>query len=64
MIWVGIACEWLLVVLITQSTSLSSIFTTAPLAPWQWLALLVCPSLILGTEEVRKALLRWQNRSF
>jgi Ca2+-transporting ATPase len=55
LIWLGIAIEWMLVILITNSTSLSRIFSTAPLAPWQWLLLLVCPPIILGAEELRKA---------
>jgi Ca2+-transporting ATPase len=54
-IWLGIAMEWILVLLITNSTSLNSIFATSPLAPWQWLVLLVCPPIILGAEELRKA---------
>jgi Ca2+-transporting ATPase len=62
LIWIGIAMEWILVLLITHCTSLRSTFSTAPLAPWQWLLLLVCPPLILGAEEVRKALFRRQNR--
>lgn len=61
LIWIGIAMEWILVVLITHNPALSHIFTTAPLAPWQWLLLLVCPPLILGAEELRK----WaMNRKF
>jgi Ca2+-transporting ATPase len=54
-IWIGIAMEWILVLLITNSASLRSIFSTAPLEPWQWLLLLVCPPIVLGAEELRKA---------
>jgi Ca2+-transporting ATPase len=57
-IWLGIAFEWILVLLITHNPVLSQIFSTAPLAPWQWLVLLVCPPSILGAEELRKALFR------
>jgi Ca2+-transporting ATPase len=62
LIWLGIAIEWILVLLITNSPSLSSIFSTAPLAPWQWLLLLVCPPIILGAEELRKASLSRNRR--
>jgi Ca2+-transporting ATPase len=57
-IWLGIAIEWILVLLITNSTVLNRIFSTAPLAPWQWLVLLVCPPIILGAEELRKAFMQ------
>ncbi|MFN9173021.1 MAG: cation-translocating P-type ATPase, partial [Synechocystis sp.] len=57
-IWLSIAVEWILVLLITQSAFLNTIFLTAPLAPWQWLMLIVCPPLILGAEELRKAIVR------
>jgi magnesium-transporting ATPase (P-type) len=57
-IWLGIVMEWMLVLLITHSKSLSNVFSTAPLAPWQWLALLICPPIILGAEELRKAVFR------
>lgn len=56
LIWLGIGIEWLLVVLITHSATLQGIFSTAPLAPWQWLLLLVCPPIVLGAEELRKAI--------
>lgn len=59
LIWLGIAIEWILVLLITNSPVLTGIFATAPLAPWQWLLLLVCPPLILGAEELRKGI--WQR---
>jgi Ca2+-transporting ATPase len=58
LIWVGIAMEWILVLLIIQVPPLQSIFSTTPLAPWQWLVLLACPPLMLGAEELRKALVR------
>lgn len=61
-ILIGIASEWMLVLLITNSTFLSQIFTTAPLTPWQWLVLLVCPPLVLGADEVQKFVVRyWQK---
>ena len=58
LIWLGIATEWLLVLIITHNAALQSIFSTTPLQPWQWLVLLTCPPLILGAEEIRKAIVR------
>lgn len=58
LIWLGIATEWLLVLIITHNAALQSVFSTAPLQPWQWLVLLICPPLILGAEEIRKAIVR------
>ncbi|MCU0525573.1 MAG: cation-transporting P-type ATPase [Elainella sp. Prado103] len=58
LIWVGIAMEWVLVLLITHHLFLRNIFSTAPLAPWQWLVLLICPPMILGADELRKI---WVN---
>lgn len=57
-IWLGIAIAWILVFVITSSPFLRTIFSTAPLLPWQWLVLLVCPPIILGAEELRKATAR------
>lgn len=62
LIWLGIAIEWILILLITNSAALRGIFSTAPLAPWQWLVLLICPPLILGAEELRKAVVRSRDR--
>jgi magnesium-transporting ATPase (P-type) len=56
LIWMGIAMEWILVLLIIQIASLSSLFSTAPLAPWQWLLLVACPPILLGAEELRKTI--------
>lgn len=58
LIWIGIVMEWSLVLLIIYNASLSSLFSTAPLAPWQWLLLLACPPIMLGAEEFRKAVFR------
>jgi potassium/sodium efflux P-type ATPase len=60
LIWIGIAMEWILVLLIIQIGSLRSLFSTAPLAPWQWLMLLACPPILLGAEELRKTVFRRQ----
>jgi potassium/sodium efflux P-type ATPase len=56
LIWVGIATEWMLVITITKLAPLRQVFSTTPLVGWQWLLLLICPLLVLGAEEIRKAL--------
>jgi Ca2+-transporting ATPase len=57
LIWVGIGVEWILVLFITGNEFLRNIFLTAPLAPWQWVLLPICPVLLLGAEELRKRFL-------
>jgi potassium/sodium efflux P-type ATPase len=61
-IWLGIATEWMLIIAIIKIAPLRRIFSTAPLTTWQWVLLLFCPLILLGTEEFRKALLRRQLR--
>ncbi|MEB3225273.1 MAG: cation-transporting P-type ATPase [Synechococcus sp.] len=61
LIWVGILTEWMLVITITKSSFFQDIFQTAPLAPWQWLLLIICPPLILGLDELRKYLLAFKH---
>ncbi|KOP27652.1 HAD family hydrolase [Hapalosiphon sp. MRB220] len=61
LIWLGIAVEWALILSIIYSPTLQKIFSTAPLQPFQWLALLVCPPLILIADEVRKWVVRHQK---
>ncbi|MGJ5676110.1 MAG: cation-translocating P-type ATPase [Nostochopsis sp.] len=58
LIWLGIAVEWVLILSIIYSPTLQKIFSTAPLQPSQWLALLVCPPLILIADELRKRILQ------
>lgn len=57
----GIGVEWVLIFAIVTLPPLQTIFFTAPLAPHQWLLLLLCPPLVLGVEEGRKALFRWMD---
>ncbi len=57
-IWLGIATEWMLMISIIQFSPLRRVFLTAPLTMWQGILLLLCPPIVLGAEEVRKALLR------
>jgi Ca2+-transporting ATPase len=56
LLWLGIVMEWALVLSITHIMPLRQIFSTVPLASWQWLILLACPPIMLGAEELRKAL--------
>lgn len=58
LIWLGIVVEWVLILSIIYSPTLEKIFATAPLHPSQWLALLVCPPLILIADEIRKKIVR------
>jgi len=55
LIWLAIAVAWLLILLITQIPPLRQIFFTTAIAPGQGLLLLLCPPLIIGAEELRKA---------
>ncbi|HEY9602161.1 MAG TPA: cation-transporting P-type ATPase [Allocoleopsis sp.] len=63
LIWFGIAIEWALILAIVFLTPLRQIFATAPLASWQWLLLLACPPILLGAEELRKAMFRKPRHS-
>jgi Ca2+-transporting ATPase len=58
LLWLGIAVEWGMLLLFIHVPPLSRVFATVPLAPWQWLLLILCPPLLLGAEELRKALFR------
>jgi magnesium-transporting ATPase (P-type) len=58
LIWFGIAAEWLLILSIIYLSPLASIFSTTALTPMQWLALLVCPPIVLIADEFRKRLMR------
>lgn len=58
LIWFGMLIEWTLIIAIIQIPFLRGIFSTAPLNPTQWVLLLLCPILVLGAEEMRKAMVR------
>ncbi len=58
LLWVGIGVECAALLAFIYVPFLRNVFTTLPLNPWQWLLLLVCPPILLGTEELRKALIR------
>ncbi len=58
LIWLGIATEWILIGAIIKLPPLQAIFSTAPLNLGQWAMLLFCPPIVLGLEEIRKAVVR------
>lgn len=58
LIWLGILVEWILILSIIYLTPFEKIFNTAPLLPWQWLGLLLCPPLLLLADELRKWIVR------
>jgi Ca2+-transporting ATPase len=53
-IWPGIAVEWALILAIIYFPPLQSLFSTTPLASWQWWILLLCPLTILAADEFWK----------
>jgi magnesium-transporting ATPase (P-type) len=55
---VGIAVEIGLLALVVYAPGLREVFHMEPLGPWHWLSLLVWPVLVLGADELRKALVR------
>jgi magnesium-transporting ATPase (P-type) len=55
---VGIAVEIGLLALLVYTPGLRDAFHMEPLEPWHWLSLLVWPPLVLGADELRKALVR------
>lgn len=58
LIWIGIGVEWALILSLIYFPALQTIFSTAPLSPVQWLALLICPPLVLMADELRKRFVR------
>ena len=54
LIWIGIATEWILILSLIYFSPLQTIFGTAPLMSWQIALLFLCPSILLGSEELRK----------
>jgi Ca2+-transporting ATPase len=58
LLWVGIGVECVALFAFIYFPTLSRIFTTIPLSPWQWLMLLACPPILLGAEELRKLMFR------
>ena len=56
LLWLGIGVECALLIALIYVPFLSSIFTTAPLAPWQWLLLLSFPPLLWLSEKYRQGI--------
>jgi magnesium-transporting ATPase (P-type) len=59
---IGIVTEIAMVALLAYTPGLQDIFHTGPLTGWEWLFLCIWPPLLLGSEEVRKAVVRRRNR--
>jgi magnesium-transporting ATPase (P-type) len=60
---VGIAVEVAMIGVLASTPGLQEAFHTAPLSPWCWVFLLIWPPLVLGAEELRKAVLRRRGRA-
>ena len=58
LIWIGIGVEWALILSLIYVPAAQNIFSTAPLSSTQWLALLICPPLVLMAAELRKRFVR------
>ena len=58
LLWIGIGVECAALLAFIYIPPLSQVFTTLPLLPWQWMLLLLCPPILLGAEEARKAIAR------
>jgi potassium/sodium efflux P-type ATPase len=62
LLWLGIGVECFVLWAFIDIPPLRQVFATQPLSLWQWLILLACPPLLLGAEEVRKAIGRRGQR--
>jgi P-type Ca2+ transporter type 2C len=58
LLMVGIGVEVAMVALLAYTPGLDRIFHMHGLGPWHWLFLLLWPPVVLGAEELRKAVLR------
>jgi Ca2+-transporting ATPase len=56
LIWWGVGIEWALLLAIVAIPPLQAVFSTTALTAGQWLWLLLCPPILLGAEELRKAI--------
>jgi magnesium-transporting ATPase (P-type) len=61
LLWIGIATELALVVLIVYAPPFQSVFKTAAFAPYNWLFLLALTPTLLLADELRKLILRWRE---
>lgn len=55
---VGISVELAMIGLLVYTPGLERVFHTGALGPWHWLFLLAWPPIVLGAEELRKAVVR------
>jgi potassium/sodium efflux P-type ATPase len=63
LLWFGICFECVALFAFIDFPPFRYVFSTASLAPEHWLLVLVCPPLLLGTEELRKMWLRRKRGS-
>ncbi len=63
LLWVGMGVECVALLSFIYVPFLREIFTTLPLNLWQWLILFACPPILLGAEELRKAVLASSRRA-
>jgi magnesium-transporting ATPase (P-type) len=61
MIWVGIATEVLLIIVIAYVPFVQKIFGTSPFPPYYFLWMIGFGAIILGVEELRKYMYRKYN---
>jgi magnesium-transporting ATPase (P-type) len=59
----GVALEVGMVALLVYTPGLDRLFHTSSFGPWHWAFLLLWPPLVLGAEELRKAVLRRSRSS-
>jgi Ca2+-transporting ATPase len=63
LLWIGIGVECTALLAFIYIPAVSNVFMTQPLSLWQWVILLICPFILLGAEELRKAIMRqWQRK--
>jgi Ca2+-transporting ATPase len=62
LLWLGIVVECIALFAFIDFPPLNKVFSTAPLTSWQWLILLTFPFILLGAEEIRKAIVRTGGR--
>jgi Ca2+-transporting ATPase len=64
LLWYGIAFESVALLAFIDFPPFRYAFSTASLAPWHWLVILICPLILFGLEESRKAWFRrrWRIR--
>lgn len=61
LILIGLVTEWGLVLALLYIPALQQIFSTTPLAGWQWAMIAMGPLVLLGAEDLRKQIQRQQQ---